>query len=57
MVLGGGGMVIIMFISVWVIGRVFSLWLIMMMVVASWFVWAAIWAHWIDVIAILRSRG
>ena len=27
------GMVAIMFISVWVIGRVFSLWLIMMMVV------------------------
>ena len=52
-----GGMVAIMPIFVWVIGRVLSLWLIMMMVVASWFVWATIRAHWIDVIIVLRSGG
>ena len=39
------------------IGRVFSLWLIMMMVVALWFVWAAMRAQWIVVIAVLRSGG
>ena len=35
----------------------FTLWLIMMMDVALWFVWVAMRAQWIDVIAVLRYGG
>ena len=38
-------------------GRGFSLWLIMMMVVVLWFPLVAMRAQCIDVMAILRSRG
>ena len=46
-----------MCIFVWVIRRVFFLWLIIMMVVALWFVWVAMRAQWIDVIAVLKFGG
>ena len=38
------GMVTIVCISAWVLGRGFSLWFIMMMFVVLWFSWVAMWA-------------
>ena len=52
-----GGMVAIICIYAWVMGRVFSLWLTMIMVVVFWFVWATIRAQWMDVMAGSRFRG